>query len=126
MERRVPLYGVSPALRSLFGSGWSVRAPLIRRVQVQGDARRCSNCEHHEECWSHSAPRPLEREDMGYFSFRPGWDEARFEEHLKGITGQVCDSFVGVGAMREHFQNADRKKRERLGLPDNWDASQNP
>lgn len=95
---------------------------MSRSGLLQGDERRCSNCQSHEACWG--GP-PMVVLPTG-FSFRPGWTSLRYLDHMKGIVGQLCDSFIGnTEELRRHFRDADRKNRERLGIVNEWDENSN-
>ena len=88
-----------------------------------GDERRCNHCAHFDECWS-----VLESGlALGTrFGLRPGWDEDRFKNHMFGIIGQVCGTFEHSNPrMRPHYERADRRRNEILGIQNEWDEEDN-
>ena len=94
---------------------------------VYGNERACSNCQSHSECWtdvSDSGTPPN-------FEYRSGWDYARFLNHMKSVTGQICGNFNHINLeTRALFQRADTRRELRIRQEyreneNGWDQEEN-
>jgi len=88
---------------------------------THADERTCSNCQSHDICWQ---PR-ITTMPVG-FNFRTDWNEIRFSQHIRSVTGQICGSFRHSNhVIHARNEQADRRRREEHGEGNEWDEEEN-
>ena len=89
---------------------------------VHPDERTCTHCARQEQCWR----EPIRLGLPEGFAYRSGWDSNRFNHHIRGVLGQICEAFEhsNVEINRRHVQ-AERRRREENGEGNDWDEEVN-
>ena len=94
------------------GSGWT-----------HPDERTCTNCTRLNECWD---PVSSALGTPEAFRFRSGWDADRFKHHMKGVIGQVCNTFQhSNSSINARHERAERRRRAENGEGNEWDTEVN-
>ena len=86
------------------------------------DERTCLNCTNLMLCWGEVSDNGLPER----FEYRSGWDSQRFHDHMTGVIGQICGRFQhgNIEINARHIQ-AERRRREELGISNDWDEENN-
>jgi len=85
------------------------------------DERTCSNCHFHDTCW-----QPRLTIMPANFSFRTDWNETRFQQHIRSVTGQICGHFQHSNReIHARHVQAERRRREEYGEGNEWDTEEN-
>ena len=86
---------------------------------VYNDERSCVNCRREEVCWGEPTfpTRPPQ------FTFRSGWNDARWFINLKSVYGGICGHFWHSNdEIHERMASTQRVNEAKAGLVPEWDS----